>query len=173
MTSMTTDAVTIPRTGEYRIDPGRSAISFATRHLFGLASVRGTFGLRSGHIRVADRLDESAARAVIAADSFGTGSSTRDTQIRSRQYLDAGAHPDITFASTGLALTEDGWLLRGTLTVRGRTSPVPVRIVSLVPSATGFRLRARARVDRYAFGITAGRGITGRHLTLTLDIVTG
>jgi polyisoprenoid-binding protein YceI len=173
MTSMTTDAVTIPGTGEYRIDPGRSAISFATRHLFGLAPVHGTFALRSGHIRVADRLDESAAHAVIAADSFHTESSIRDSQIRSREFLDAGAHPDITFTSTGLALTEDGWILGGTLTVRGRTSPVPVRIVSLVPSGAGFRLRARARVDRYAFGITAGRGMIGRRLTLTLDIVTG
>jgi hypothetical protein len=34
-------------------------------------------------------------------------------------------------------------------------------------------VRARARVDRHAFGITAGRGVVGRHLTLTLDIVTG
>ncbi len=173
MTSMTTDAVTIPATGEYRIDPARSSISFTTRHLFGLASVAGTFRLRSGHLQVADRLDESAARAVIAAESFHTGSSTRDDHVRSPRYLDAGAHPDIVFASTGLALTEDGWILRGTLTVRGRPSPVAVRVLSLGPSGAGLRLRARARVDRYAFGVTAGRGSTGRRLTLSLDIVTG
>jgi len=171
MTTTTTDAVTIPTTGEYRIDPARSTIEFATRHMFGLGPVRGTFRLRAGHIRVADRLDESAVRAVVAAESFHTGSSTRDTQVTSAAYLDAAAYPDITYESTELALTEEGWQLCGTLTVRGRGAPVAVRILSLTPAARGFRLRARARVDRYAFGITAGRGITGRRLTVTFDML--
>jgi polyisoprenoid-binding protein YceI len=171
MTTTSADAVTIPATGEYRVDPARSTIEFATRHMFGLGPVRGTFRLRAGHIRVADRLDESAVRAVVAAESFHTGSSTRDIQVTSAAYLDAAAHPDITYESTKLVLTEEGWQLSGTLTVRGRGAPVAVRILSLTPAGRGFRLRARARVDRYAFGITAGRGITGRRLAVTFDVL--
>ncbi|HEY7598016.1 MAG TPA: YceI family protein [Actinophytocola sp.] len=173
MTSTTTDTVAIPATGEYRVDPDRSTISFATRHLFGLAPVRGTFRLRDGHIRVAGDPAGSAARAVVAADSFHTGSNARDTEVRSAHYLDVDRHPDIVFASTDLERTEGGWVLHGTLTVRGRTNPVPVRILSLATAGQGVRLRARARVDRYAFGITAGRGLAGRRLTLTLDVVAG
>lgn len=173
----TSTIVALPATGEYRIDTERSAISFATRHLFGLAPVRGTFRLRDGHIRVAADPAASAARAVVAADSFHTGSAARDTAVRSATYLDTGRHPDIVFASTGLEQTADGWVLHGTLTVRGRTNPLPVRILSLAPAGHGVghgvRLRARARVDRYAFGVSAGRGLAGRWLTLTLDVVAG
>jgi polyisoprenoid-binding protein YceI len=169
MTS-TTGTVAIPATGEYRIDTERSTISFRTRHLFGLAPVRGTFRLRDGHIRVGA---DSVAHAVVAADSFRTGSRARDTEVRSAHYLDTDRHPDIVFASTRLARTDDDWVLHGTLTVRGHTEPVPVRILSLATADDGVRLRAQARVDRYAFGITAGRGLAGRWLTLTLDVVAG
>jgi polyisoprenoid-binding protein YceI len=173
MTTTTTDPVTIPAAGTYRIDPDRSTVSFATRHLLGLAPVRGTFRLRSGHIRVAAEPAGSEAGATIAAESFHTGTTARDTQIRSATYLDTDRHPDIVFASTGLEQRADGWVLLGTLTVRGRTRPLDVRILSLTPADGGLRLRARARVDRYAFGITAGRGIAGRRLTLTLDVLAG
>ncbi|MGH3759298.1 YceI family protein [Actinophytocola sp.] len=167
---MATEPITIPAAGEYRIDPDRSTISFATRHLFGLAPVRGTFRLRSGHIRVAGRLADSTARATIAADSFHTATPARDRTIRSARFLDTGNHPDIVFASTGLGQAGDGWVLHGTLTVRGHTRPVRVRVVSLHPSDSGLRLCASARIDRHEFGITAGRGMTGRRLTLTLEI---
>jgi polyisoprenoid-binding protein YceI len=173
MTTTTTQPVTVPAAGTYRIDPERSTVSFATRHLFGLGPVRGTFRLRSGHVRIAAEPAESSAAATIAAASFHTGSAARDTQIRSASYLDTDRHPDIVFASTGLERHDDGWVLRGTLTVRGTTRPVDVRVVSLAPHAAGLRLRAQARVDRYEFGITAGRGITGRRLTLTVDVLAG
>lgn len=171
MTSMTAGAVTIPATGEYRIDPARTTIAFATRHLFGLAPVRGTFRLRGGHIRVAEPLASCAARATIDAASFRTGTAARDSHVTSATYLDAARHPDIVFDSTAMTRDGDDWVLAGTLTVRGVTRPLPVRVLELSTSDGELRLRASARVDRREFGITAGRGMTGRRLTLTLDLV--
>lgn len=170
MTSMATDPVTIPAAGSYRIDPTHSTISFTTRHLFGLASVRGTFGLRDGHIHVADPVTDSSARATIAATSFHTGTSARDTTIRSTPYLDVENHPDIGFASTALGRVDGHWVLRGSLTVRGRTRPLDLRIDEVRPDHGRLRLRAVARVDRYEFGITAGKGMISRRLTLRLDL---
>jgi len=170
-TSTTTEPVTIPAPGGYRIDPTRSTVTFSTRHLFGLAPVRGTFRLRSGHIQVADRPELSTAEATVAAESFHTGTSARDAQVRSANYLDAARHPDIVFASTALLRADDAWVLEGTLTVCGRTRPLSLRVLSLSPGESGLRLSAAARVDRYEFGITAGRGITGRRLSLRLDVV--
>jgi polyisoprenoid-binding protein YceI len=171
MTSMTAGPVTIPATGEYRIDPARTTIAFATRHLFGLAPVRGTFRLRGGHLQVAEPLASCAATATIDAASFHTGTVARDSHVTSATYLDARRHPDIVFAATALTRDGDGWVLAGTLTVRGVTRPLPVRVLELSTSDGEVRLRAVARVDRHEFGITAGRGMTGRRLTLTLDVV--
>ncbi|MPZ86266.1 MAG: YceI family protein [Actinophytocola sp.] len=170
MTSTATDPVTIPTAGGYRIDPSSTAVSFTTRHMFGLAPVRGTFRLRDGHIQVTDPVAESSVRATIAAESFHTGTSARDTHVVSATYLDAERHPNIVFASTGIARVDGDWVLRGSLTVRGVTCPLDLRVTQVREDRSGLRLRATARVDRYAFGITAMRGMAGRRLTMTLDV---
>lgn len=156
-----------PAAGAYRLDAETCEITFATRHLFGLAPVRGRFRLRTGVIEVADPVESSTVRAVLAADSFDTGLSARDNTVRSARYLDAAHHPDITFVARGVA---DGQVLRGELTVRGRTEPLAVRIDEVLVVAGGLRLRASATVDRYAWGVTAMRGMTGRRLRFTLSL---
>lgn len=35
----------------------------------------------------------------------------------------------------------------------------------------GFRARATARIDRYAFGVTAAKGMAGRHLDIELTAI--
>lgn len=164
-----TETVAVPAAGAYRIEPGESTISFATRHMFGLAPVHGTFALREGLVHVASPTETSTVRAIIAADSFDTGVAARDKTVRSGQYLDVERHPDITFTADGVA-REDGWVLRGTLTVRGRTEPLDVRIDEARVIDDRLRLRASAEVDRYAWGVTAMKGMTGRRLRFTLSL---
>ncbi|WP_037270491.1 YceI family protein [Kibdelosporangium aridum] len=156
-----------PIVGDYRIDQTRSKIKFVTRHMLGLAKVRGTFQLREGYIYVADSLEESAARATIAADSIDTRNSVRDTTV-CQQYLDVANYPDIVFASTGMENTGSGWVLHGRLTVCGETRPVDLHITNV---GEGLRVTATCVVDRYEFGITKMRGLTGRRLAFTLEIV--
>jgi polyisoprenoid-binding protein YceI len=171
MDSADSRAVEIPASGDYRIDGQRCTVTFTTRHVFGLAPVRGTFRLRDGDVRVADPPADSSVRVTVSAGSFDTGTSARDVAVRSAQYLDTEHHPDITFTSTRLAQVGDRWVLHGSLTVRGRTNAVEVRIDEIHPSGTGLRLSASARVDRYGFGITAMKGFAGRYLALRLDVV--
>lgn len=174
MTSTDTELIETPAAGGYRIEPAESTISFATRHIFGLAPVRGTFALRTGHIEVAHPVHGSTVRATVAADSFYTGLSARDTMVSSKQYLDTERHPDITFVAKQVAhdVTPDsGWVLRGTLTVRGRTEPLDVRIDEVRVLGTKLRLRASAEIDRYAWGVTAMKGMTSRRLRFSLALV--
>jgi hypothetical protein len=44
----TGEAQVTPRPGRYEIDISCSAVTFRTRHLFGLAPVRGSFTIRAG-----------------------------------------------------------------------------------------------------------------------------
>jgi polyisoprenoid-binding protein YceI len=162
--------IEVPVAGDYRIDPQRSTISFTTRHMFGLAPVRGTFALRDGHIHVADPVEDSTARATISATSFHTGVSARDKTVRSGQYLDVENHPDITFSSTRIEQVDGRWALQGSLAVRGRSQPLQVDVEEVRLDGADLRLRASSRVDRYEFGITAMKGMTGRHLALRLDL---
>lgn len=165
-----TTSIEVPGTGDYRIDPTNSTVSFTTRHMFGLGAVRGTFRLRDGHIHVAAPVADTSTRVTIAAGTFDTGVAGRDVTVRSATYLDTERHPDITYVSTRLEQTEAGWVLRGSLKVRAVARPMDVHIDEVSPTGAGLRLAANARVDRYAFGITAMKGFTGRYLALRLDV---
>lgn len=162
--------LSIPAAGHYRIDTEQSTVTFATRHIFGLAPVRGTFALRDGSIMVADPVSESTVRARIAASSFRTGSDTRDATVLSRKLLDAEAYPGLTFTSTALVSDGGRWLLRGEFEVRGTTRLVEVALTAVSQSGGTLRATARVTIDRYDFGITAYRGTAGRRLTVDLDI---
>lgn len=162
--------VTIPGAGEYRVDPGACAVAFTTRHLFGLAPVRGTFDVREGHLHVAEQPERTAVRVTIAAPSFATGNTSRDAMVRSATYLDADRHPDITFRATAAERTAGGWVAPGQLTVRDVTRDLAVQVDAASVNGRDVTLRAHARVDRYAFGITAMKGMTGRYLDITLDV---
>ena len=164
-------AIVAPAPGTYRIDAARSAITFTTRHLFGLGPVRGRFELREGVIRVTDPVHESSARAKISAASFRTGNPSRDGAVRSARLLDASAHPDIPFISRRLDQADGRWILHGLLSVRGNAHPVELLIEEAQPAGQDLHLRASAGIDRYDFGITKARGLAARHLKCRLDIV--
>lgn len=163
-------SITIPPAGEYAIDTDRSTVTFTTRHFFGLGGVRGSFGIASGRLTVAEPVGESTVAAAIDAGSFRTGSGARDRVVKSKQYLETERFPEIRFASTGLREQDGEWLLEGTLTVKDSTQPVGLTVDEVAAEAGVITARAHIRIDRYAFGGTAQKGMTGRHLDLAFDI---
>jgi polyisoprenoid-binding protein YceI len=161
-------AIEAPALGAYRIEPSESTIEFVTRHFFGLAPVRGTFALREGVVHVADPVEASMVRATIDAGSFDTGLAARDKAVRSSPYLDTAQYSDITFVANSV---DPNQVMRGTLTVCGRTEPLEVRVDEVRVLGERLQLRASAEVDRYRWGITAMRGMAGRRLRFTLSLV--
>jgi polyisoprenoid-binding protein YceI len=157
---------TTPQLGRYEIDADRSTVTFRTRHLFGLAPVRGTFAIRSGTIDVADPPAGSAILAEIDAASFRTRNPQRDASVRSARFLDAARHPVMTFRSERI----DHEKLTGTLTVREVTRPVSLAVELADVSPRTFTARATTRIDRTEFGVTASRGLAGRYLDLSLEV---
>lgn len=158
--------VAVPALGRYEIDTDSSAVTFATRHFFGLGAVRGTLAVRSGTVDVVEPLAESRVRVEVATASFSTGNGQRDGQVRSARFLDADNHPVMTFASEGV----DGSSVTGTLTVRGVTRPVRLAIERSAVEPDAFTMRATTRIDRTTFGVSAQRGMVGRHLDVTVEV---
>jgi polyisoprenoid-binding protein YceI len=177
---------TTPQPGHYDIDPDRSHVTFATRHLFGLGRVKGSFAVRGGAADVADPIGASAIYAEIETASFRTSSRPRDHSVLSPRFLDPAGHPVMTFrsdridgqqglepsgGSRGVAPPgQPGQVLTGTLTVRGTTGPVTLTVTRCEVSRGSFTARATARIDRTEFGITAARGLAARYLDLTVEV---
>jgi polyisoprenoid-binding protein YceI len=70
-----------PPPGSYRIEPSESRIEFENGHMFGLGEAKGTVGIRSGEILVADPLDDSSVRVAMPTGPLKTGKSVRDALV--------------------------------------------------------------------------------------------
>ena len=167
------DVLQFPAVGQYGIDPRTSTITFKSRHLFGLAPVHGTMAIRDGLVDITDPVTGSSVQAEIDTTSFDTGSRQRDRDVRSPRFLDAERHPSMTFASRSLDRSNGRWTLTGTLTVCGVARPVSLTIErsTVTPGrSASFVVDATGRIDRTEFGLTAAKGLAGRHLDVSLRI---
>lgn len=154
--------------GHYDIDVSRSAITFRTRHLFGLGPVTGTFAFRSGSVDVAEPIAESSVHAEIETASFDTGNRQRDRAVISPRFLDSAHFPVMIFSSG--QVSADGKTVSGMLTVRDVTRPVTFAVGQVAVSGQSFTAVATVRIDRTEFGVTASAGLAGRYLDLAVEV---
>lgn len=160
-----------PSAGQYVLDPDRTSVTFTTRHLFGLGTVRGRTGLSSGSLVLPGSGDGLGLTATLDAGTFDTGSIGRDRAVRSPRFLDTARHPAITVSAerwTASPSDDRGAVLQGQLTVRGTTAPVLLELTVLEQTSSSVKFRATTTVDRYLHGVSAARGLADRYVMVTV-----
>lgn len=112
--------------GDYTIDPSHTRIGFSARHAM-VTTVRGAFKEFEGtaHIDTANPAN-STASVTIKASSIDTGNADRDAHLRSGDFFEDEANPQITFVSTQVERDGDDWAVTGDLTIKGKSLPVTV-----------------------------------------------
>jgi polyisoprenoid-binding protein YceI len=147
---MTTDILTV--------DKSHSEVTFQVRHL--LTKVRGQFDDYEGAIRFdAERPEESSVELRIRAASVNTFVADRDQHLRSADFFDVEAYPELLFKSTAIVAKGDGrFLVTGDLTLRGVTREVTLPVTFLGMAAdpwgntrAGFELETA--INRKDFGM--------------------
>jgi polyisoprenoid-binding protein YceI len=78
--------------GEWALDAGLSEARFATRSIWGLVPVNGTFTRLTGHGTVSAS-GEAHGRLTIDTASLDSGNARRDAHLKSAAFLDAGKPP--------------------------------------------------------------------------------
>jgi polyisoprenoid-binding protein YceI len=116
--------------GDYTIDVAHSRLGFSARHAM-VTTVRGHFKDFEGtaHVDTADPA-RSKVELRIKTESIDTGVADRDAHLRSADFFEIEAHPEITFVSTDVSRDGDDWAVTGDLTIRGITKPVTVELES-------------------------------------------
>ena len=160
--------VQAPPAGRYVVDPSRTSVAFRTRHMFGLAPVKGRFRVDAATVTVAEPIEDSSIEASLHSASFSTRNPLRDVQVRSRLFLHAKRHPTISFRSQRVEWKNGAWHVAGELTVKGRTAPVDLKVDEVTTNGPSLTFHATAVVDRYAQGVTTMKGMAAR--TLSFEI---
>ncbi|MFJ8592294.1 YceI family protein [Streptomyces sp. NPDC093598] len=163
-------------TGDYVLDTDRTRLGFTARAAM-VSRVRGRFDAFEGSARLdGGSPSKSAVRLTIRAASVQTRNPKRDEHLRSGDFLDAGAHPALTFTSTRVEPTGGtGFEVTGDLTVRGVTRQVTVgfELTGAGSDPQGaFRVAFTGRtvIDREDWGVSGARGLVGRKVTLEFDV---
>ncbi len=110
--------------GTWQIDPAHSTVGFEVRdmaHLF--ATVRGRFTDYDGVLSVTP--DGARAAGTIRVASLTTDHAGRDEDLRSSQYLDVAASPEMRFETERFDVAADGTVhVAGRLDLKGTASDV-------------------------------------------------
>src|SRR5689334_15444888 len=111
--------------GIIRLDASRSDVGFRVKVMW-LLGVRGHFGKVDGTVRLDPFRNELRVDARIDVASVHMGSSSYEEWVKSPEFFDVAAHPQIEFTSDAFprARLRAGGELPGELTVRGVRQPV-------------------------------------------------
>lgn len=113
---------TIAPTGTWTVDAAHSKVGFAVKHL-GIATVRGGFTEFQGTLEIGEDLASSRAYGTVKTASIDTSEPARDEHLRSPDFFNAEAYPEITFESTSIEALDDEVLrVTGKLTINGITN---------------------------------------------------
>jgi polyisoprenoid-binding protein YceI len=164
---MSTTAVEIPGyvAGTYTIDPGHSDVAFTVRHLM-VSKVRGHFTRFQGELALAPDPLASSVTATIELASIDTNNPQRDDDLRSANFFETDTYPTMTFRSTGIRHSEDGFDVNGELTLHGVTRPVTLALdvngLTRDPyGGTRAGFSATTELDRGNFGISTNIPMDG------------
>jgi polyisoprenoid-binding protein YceI len=172
----------LPVPGTWLFDPPHTAIRFIAKHV-GMAHVHGRFERFEGGIQVTQDVSESRVHVRIDASSINTGNNTRDTHLRSADFLEVDRYPYIEFTSTRFAYRGGSkWSLLGTLSMHGvsRSVSLDTTYLGIVKGGYGEELRcaalAKAELHREDYTLNwrsmlaRGIAVVGPTVQLELDV---
>jgi len=178
---MTTDALSTTGlvTGTWTIDPAHSEVGFTVRHL--MSKVRGRFAEFTGRITTGEQMSDAAVTVSIATASITTGNEQRDAHLRSADFFNPETGGELTFVSTGIQESDEGYVITGDLSVNGITRPADLaaEFLGVATDAYGaIRLGAEATtsISRKDYGVDfnipleGGKLLIGDKIDITLSI---
>jgi polyisoprenoid-binding protein YceI len=166
----------------WNLDASHSSASFSVRHMM-ISKVRGELPALEGQVTYDPASPERSTVAVtLDVASINTREPKRDAHLRSADFFDAEAFPEIRFESREVVRGGDGLLVKGDLTIKGVTRPVTLNVEGPSEPHTDpygnvrIGASARTKIKRSDFGITwnvaieAGGVLVGDEISIELDV---
>ena len=157
----TQDAPSQLQPGTWNVDAVHSQFMVSVRHM-SVTSLRAKFPRVSGKLEVQpDDPLRSSFEIEIDTRSVTTGHPAQEDFMRSEPWLDAEHYPFITFRSTSITPSPEGFLIDGELTLKAvtRSIQIPAAFHGVVADPWGLRagFTSLVTIDRRDFGINWNR----------------
>ncbi len=163
--------------GIWKADPAHSEIGLSVRMLMA-GKVRGQFTSHDVTIVTSEDPLCSSVTAKIDLASIDTGNERRDDHLRSADFFEVETYPTMSYRSTGICPSGDGWIIDGELSLHGVTRQVPLAVGAkgFGPDGSGGQraaFSATAQINRGDFGIgrwAGGGAVVGDKVQISLKI---
>ncbi|MBF8456961.1 polyisoprenoid-binding protein [Kaistella sp. G5-32] len=140
-------------TTKWNLDPTHSEITFKVRHMM-ISNVKGNFNNFTATLETEDdTFKNSTVKATLQTDSVDTNNADRDTHLKSAEFFNVEANPEITFESDSLNNE-----ITGNLMINGVTKPVKLDVdfggINIDPwgnTKAGFSFEGK--INRKDFGL--------------------
>jgi polyisoprenoid-binding protein YceI len=164
----------------YELDPEHLTIAFLVEHI-GYARTLGQFLTATGHYTFDAATGAlSAVEVVVETDSVDTHHEARDRHLTSRDFLDSGTHPTMTFTAQAAQRTgERTFVVVGELELLGQRRPLALdaTLNKSAPYPIGARAEVmgvslRGTLKRSDFGMTYGvaDGLVGDDVEILIEL---
>ncbi len=142
------------------LDAAHANVEFSIKHMM-ITTIRGSFRELEVDVDFDEQAPErSSVEARIGTASITTNQERRDAHLRSADFLDSDAFPEMRFTSTHIRKLDDrAFAIAGDLTIKDQTHPV-VLDAELLGTVTGMRgervtaVSARSKISRKDWGLT-------------------
>lgn len=164
----------------YEVDPAHADVAFTVRHLV-ISNVRGQFKDFTSTI-LFDEKDpsKSSFSGTIKTASLDTGNEKRDGHLKSADFFDVEKYPEITFKSSKIEKSGDGYVATGTLTIRGVSKQIrlPFTVAGPIQDPRGNKkigIEASTTINRHDYNVSwnekldNGGVVVGENVKITLN----
>lgn len=145
---------------KWTIDNLHSEIGFKVRHMM-ITNVSGTFGqFKANATTLGDDFNTANFDFSAEIDSINTGVKDRDAHLKSEEFFNAEAYPELKFTSSSIQKNDDGnYIISGDMTIRDITQKVNftaefggIAVDPYGQTKAGFSINGK--IKRSDFGLT-------------------
>ena len=163
---------------EWKIGKSHCKIGFSVNHFF--TPVEGYFNDYEGSLKFdPENLAGSSANFNVKVASVNTDNEKRDNDLKSDSFFNVEKFPEMKFTSTGFSKTDEGYVVKGNLTVKDVTKPVevPFQVLGVGPNpwkknSLIMGIKGSFKINRNDYGVGTGNwaatAVVGGEVTINV-----
>lgn len=161
-------AATLAGVAQWKVNPAASSVAFKIKNA-GI-TVDGKFTDFTATLAFdPENLGSAKFTGIIQTKTVSTGINARDNHLRKAEYFNVSSYPTISFASTAIARKGNGYVARGTLTIKDVTRTVEVPF-TFQGTATEGTFTGMLSIDRRDYHVGGNNWVMGDNVDITITL---